>query len=190
MKISANSLRVGNVIEHEGHLWVVLKTMHTQPGKGGAYIQAELKDIKRKTKDNVRFRSSEDIEKAHLEPRKGTFLYLDTDGNIVVLDQESFEQYTVHKDLAEENCLPFLQDNMEVTLNFYNDELISIEFPDTVSATIQECEPVVKGQTATSSYKPAVLDNGVRIMVPPFIGRGDRVIVKIATSEYVERDKG
>jgi elongation factor P len=187
MKINANDIRVGNLLEHNGRLWVVLKTMHTQPGKGGAYMQVEMKDIRDGTKNNVRFRSSETVERAQLDEQKYQFLYVDGKA-LTLMDKETYEQRLVDKELAGDQA-PFLQEGMDVTLETYNDEPIALILPGTVIAEIAECEPVVKGQTAASSYKPAILDNGVRLMVPPFINIGDKVIVKLETMEYVERAK-
>lgn len=187
MKILANDIRVGNVLVHKDSLWAVLKTMHTQPGKGGAYMQVELKDIQKKTKDNVRFRSSETVEKAHLEQSKGQFLYVDGD-DIVVMDNETFEQHNIPKELLGESYV-FLKEGTNITLESYNGKVILASLPETVEDVIADCEPVIKGQTAASSYKPATLQSGVRIMVPPFIHPGDKIVIKVATMEYLERAK-
>ncbi len=187
MKIDAISIRVGNVLVYEGKLWVVLKTMHTQPGKGGAYMQIEMKEIKGGTKTNVRFRSSESVEKAHLETASYQFLYIDGD-DIAVMDNTSFEQMSIPKEMLGDQ-LPFLQDGMQLIIELHDISPVTVKLPDTVVETIAECEAVIKGQTAASSYKPAVLSNGVRITVPPFIEIGDKVIVKVETQEYVERAK-
>ncbi|MBS0236107.1 MAG: elongation factor P [Proteobacteria bacterium] len=187
MTINANDIRVGHILEHEGRLWKVLKTMHTQPGKGGAYMQVEMKDVRDGTKLNVRFRSSETVEKAHLDLRDCQFLYEDGE-HLQVMDQESYEQMIISKDLIGEQ-LPFLQENMVIGIEFYEQEPVTVQLPETVVCTIAECEPVVKGQTAASSYKPAILDNKVRVMVPPFINVGDRVIVRVTDRQYIERAK-
>jgi elongation factor P len=187
MKISANDIKIGNVISHDNKYLVILKTMHTQPGKGGAYIQLEMKDIKTGTKMNHRFRSTEDVEKIRLDQQRYQFLY--EEGNFLVLmDQENFEQKSVDKSLVGEQ-LPFLKEGMEVTLETYDNESLLIYLPTSAEVIIKECEPVVKGQTSTSSYKPATLENGVRIMVPPFINEGDTVIVDIKELKYLERAK-
>ncbi len=187
MKIDANSIRVGNILEYEKKLCLVLKTMHTQPGKGGAYMQVEMKDIRTGTKLNIRFRSSESVEKAHLEQAKFQFLYAEND-ELTLMNNETYEQITVNKSLVGEQ-LPFFKDGIIVTVESYNDEVISIILPETIEEVVMESEAVVKGQTAASSYKPALLENGVRIMVPPFIEVGDKIVVRVATQEYLERAK-
>ncbi|MDA0902688.1 MAG: elongation factor P [Proteobacteria bacterium] len=187
MQINANSIRVGNVIEYNNNLWVVLKKNHVQPGKGGAYVQIEMKDIVNGTKNNVRFISSENIEKAHLEGKKYQYQYMDRD-ELVVMDMESFEQLNFHQDLLGE-ALPFLQEGMDVVVEFCNDKPINIQLPETVILEIAEADAVVKGQTAASSNKPAILENGVRIMVPTFIEAGNRVVVRTEDGSYVERAK-
>lgn len=187
MKISANDIRVGNVLEFEGKLWVVLKTMHTQPGKGGAYMQVEMKEIKAGTKTNTRFRSSETVTKVSLDQVTYQYLY-ESDDMIELMDKTTYEQISLSKALLGDD-VAFLQEGMDVNVEFYGEEAISMVLPDTVIMAIAECEPVVKGQTAASSYKPGILDNGVKIMVPPFINQGDKVIVRIATREYMERAK-
>lgn len=187
MKISANDVKVGNVISHDNKYLVVLKTMHTQPGKGGAYIQLETKDIKTGTKINHRFRSSEDVERVRLDQQRYQFLY--EEGNFLILmDQENFEQKSIDKALVGDQ-LPFLEESMEITLEMYNNEALLAYLPSSAEVTIKECEPVVKGQTSASSYKPAILENGARIMVPPFINMGDKVIVDIKELKYLERAK-
>jgi elongation factor P len=187
VKIIANDIRVGNVLEYNKRLWVVLKTMHTQPGKGGAYMQVEMKDIKDGTKNNVRFRSGETVERVHLDQK--TFQYLYDEGeSITLMDKDTFEQRLVSKDLLGEQA-PFLQEGMDVTLEIYNDEPVLVMLPETVVMEVVECEPVVKGQTVTASYKPATLTNGVRITVPQFISQGDKIVVRVETQEYLERAK-
>lgn len=187
MAMSANDIRVGHILEHEGRLWKVLKTMHTQPGKGGAYMQVEMKDVRDGTKQNVRFRSSETVEKARLDLKDYQFLYEDGD-NLQLMDQESYEQMVISKNLVGDQ-LPFLQENMVLKVEMYDQEPVTVSLPETVVCTVVECEPVVKGQTAASSYKPAILDNKVRVMVPPFINIGDRVIVRVEDRQYLERAK-
>ena len=187
MKINANSLRVGNVIEYQNGLWVLVKREHVKPGKGGAYIQAELKHITHGTKTNVRFISSEDIEKAHMEFKNFQYQYMDGD-DLVVMDMENFEQLNFNKELLGD-ALPFLQDEMMVKVEFCNDKAITVSLPETVTLEITSADAVVKNQTASSSYKPAILENGVRVMVPSFIESGDRIIVRTEDATYVERAK-
>ncbi len=187
MKIGANDIRVGNLLELDKRLWVVLKTQHVQPGKGGAFMQVEMKDIKDGTKNNNRFRSSETVTKVSLEARDFQFLYESGD-SIELMDKTNYEQISLNKELVGEQAA-FLQEGMDVMVEFYGEEAIAVVLPDTVIAEVAECEPAIKNQTAASSYKPAVLDNGVRIMVPPFISTGDKVVVRIASLEYMERAK-
>lgn len=187
MKVNANSLRVGNVIEYQNGLWVILKREHVKPGKGGAYIQAEMKDIVHGTKTNVRFQSSEDIEKAHLETKNYQYQYMDRD-DLVVMDMETFEQFNFNKELTRE-ALPFLQEGMDIKVEYCNDKPISISLPENVTLEVTSADAVVKGQTAAASYKPAIMENGVRVMVPPFIEAGDKIIVRTDDSTYVERAK-
>jgi elongation factor P len=188
MRIGANSIRAGNVLEHNGRLYVVNKTPSwAMPGKGGAFVQVEMKDIKTGTKINERFRSSEEVEKVRLDQKDYQFLYFEGD-DIVLMDLESFEQMSVPKTLLDERTA-FLQDGMKVVLELFEETPLNIYLPDTVVLTIDYAEPVVKGQTAASSYKPAVLENGLRIMVPPFIESGDKIVVKTEDITYVERAK-
>ncbi|GAB4223871.1 MAG: elongation factor P [Kiloniellaceae bacterium] len=187
MKISGNAIRPGNVIEHKNRLWRAVKTQHTQPGKGGAYLQVELKDIRDGTKLNERFRSSEDVERVRLDQKEYQFLFADGE-MLTFMDNDTYEQISLNQDLVGEP-LPFLQEGMTVTIESYEEEPISVMLPDTVVMEITEADPVVKGQTASSSYKPAVLENGSRIMVPPHIEAGTRVVVNTADASYVERAK-
>ena len=187
MKISAIDIRVGNVIHHDGKLWSAVKTEHTQPGKGGAYMQVELKNLIDGTKLNERFRSAESVEKVQLEQLPFQYLYEDGD-ELVFMDQASFEQVNLSKNVIGDAVL-YLQDNMIVELCMYEGATISVKLPDTVILEIAEADPVVKGQTATSSFKPAILENGVKIMVPPHIGSGTKVVVRTADGTYVERAK-
>jgi elongation factor P len=188
MKINANSIRAGNVIEYKNKLWIVAKTPdHTMPGKGGAFVQVEMKEIKSGTKLNERFRSTETVERVRLDQKTYQYLYMDND-NLTLMDLESFEQILVHSELLGEK-VAFLQDNMQITLESHENDPIHIFLPDTVTVAIENCEPVVKGQTASSSYKPATLENGLRVMVPPFINSGDKIVVKTEDSTYVERAK-
>jgi elongation factor P len=187
MKINGNEIRPGNVIEHNGRLWRAVKLQHVKPGKGGAYAQVELKDIRDGTKLNERFRSSETVERVRLDQKDFQFLFADGD-MLTFMDQESYEQVSVNADLVGEP-LPFLQEGMVVTMESYEDDPISVALPETVVLEITEADAVVKGQTASSSYKPAMLENGVRIMVPPHIESGTRVVVNTAEAAYVERAK-
>jgi elongation factor P len=187
MKINGNSIRPGNIIEHQGRLWRAVKTQHTQPGKGGAYLQVELKDIRDGTKLNERFRSSETVEKVRLDEHPYQFLFSAGD-EYTFMDQDTFEQITLNSDLIGEPAV-FLQEGMVVTLESYEGSPISVELPETVTMRIVEADAVVKGQTASSSYKPAKLENGVRVMVPPHIESGTRIVVNTADSTYVERAK-
>ncbi len=187
MKINGNAIRPGNVIEHKGRLWRAVKTQHTQPGKGGAYLQVELKDIRDGTKLNERFRASEDVERVRLDQKE--YQYLFEDGEMLTfMDNDTYDQISLNKDLVGEPVV-FLQEGMTVVIESYEDEPISVMLPDTVVMEITEADPVVKGQTASSSYKPAVLENGSRIMVPPHIEAGTRVVVNTADATYVERAK-
>ncbi|HMB75815.1 MAG TPA: elongation factor P [Kiloniellaceae bacterium] len=187
MKINGNAVRPGNVIEHKGRLWRAVKIQHTQPGKGGAYMQVELKDIRDGSKLNERFRASETVERVRLDQKAYQYLYADGDF-LTFMDNETYEQVTVHNDLVGEPAV-FLQDGMMVTIESYEGDPISVLLPDTVVMAIEEADPVVKGQTASSSYKPAKLENGVRIMVPPHIESGTRVVVNTADGSYSERAK-
>ncbi len=188
MKIDGVSIRIGNVLEYEGRLWVVLKTMHTQPGKGGAYMQVEMKDIRSGTKKNVRFRSDETVERAQLEQRPSQFLYSEGD-TLHFMDNETYEQLEINKDIMDEIKLKFLKDGAQVHLEMYNGEVIMVKLPDTMVMEVSECDAVVKNQTAASSYKPAILSNGVKIGVPPFVESGDKILVNIENLEYLERVK-
>jgi elongation factor P len=185
MKISGVDIRPGNIIEYEGGLWRAVKIQHTQPGKGGAYMQVELKNVMDGRKTNVRFRSSETVERVRLDTKDFQFLYAEGD-QLTFMDKESYDQVQLPRDLLGE-AADFLQDGMDVLMELYEERPISVQLPDQVEATIVEADAVVKGQTASSSYKPAVLDNGVRIMVPPHIASGTRVVVDVYEREYVRR---
>jgi elongation factor P len=188
MKINANSIRLGTVLEHNNRLWVVVKNPeHTKPGKGGAYVQVEMKDIKTGTKLNERFSSSESVEKVRLEEKSYQFLYQDGD-DITLMNNEDFEQIIIKKDILGDQ-LVFLQDGMNLTLEFHNEEVISASLPEQIIAIVAQTEPVIKGQTATASFKPAILDNGVRVMVPPFVNIDDKIIIRTTDSTYLERAK-
>ena len=188
MKINGNAIRPGMVIEHQGSLWRAVKTTHTQPGKGGAYLQVELKDIRTGTKLNERFRAAETVERAHLSQTKHQFLF--AEGDIYTfMNTETYDQISLAKDMIGEDQVAFLQDGMEVTADFIEGKPVAGQLTLTVTMTISEADPVVKGQTASSSYKPAVLENGMRIMVPPHIAAGTRVVVNTADGTYAERAK-
>ena len=188
MKINGNAIRPGNVIEHNGRLWRAVKIQHTQPGKGGAYAQVELKDIRDGTKLNERFRSSEDVERVRLDQKAFQFLYAEGD-MLTFMDNETYEQISLAEELVGDP-LPFLQEGMTVTIESYEGSPISVALPESVVMEVTEADPVVKGQTAASSYKPAVLENGVKVMVPPHIETGTRIVVNTADSTYMERAKG
>lgn len=187
MKINGNAVKVGNVIEYEGKLWVVVKTQHTQPGKGGAYMQVELKALIEGTKTNVRFRSAETVERVFLDQSPYQYLYAEGE-DLVFMDQETFEQITISKDFVGD-AAAFLQDGMVVDVSSHEGKPTSVSLPDTVILAITEADPVVKGQTASSSFKPALLENGLRVMVPPHIESGMRVVVNTEDGTYVERSK-
>ena len=188
MKVSANSLRAGNVLVHNGDLWVVSKQPeHVKPGKGPAYVQVEMKNLKSGTKLNERFSSSDYLEKAQLEQREYQFLYFE-DNFAVLMDQNSFEQITVPNGIFEDK-LPFLKDQMLITLELHDEKPLSATFPNTVVLEITETEPVIKGATVTSSYKPAILENGVRVLVPSYIQHGEKIVVKVEDASFVERAK-
>ncbi len=188
MKINGNAIRRGNVIEHKGRLWRAVRTQHTQPGKGGAYLQVELKDIRDGTKLNQRFRSSESVERVRLDQKDHQFLYADADV-YTFMDTESYEQMALSVRVLDEDQVPYLSEGMMVRLELYEGEPIGMTLPDTVVLRVVEADAVVKGQTASSSYKPAVLENGVRIMVPPHVEAGTKVVVNTAEGAYVERAK-
>ncbi|MBX9697773.1 MAG: elongation factor P [Alphaproteobacteria bacterium] len=187
MKISGNEIRPGNIIEHNNRLWLAVKIQHTQPGKGGAYLQVELKDIKSGTKLNERFRSSESVERVRLDEKDYQFLFAEGDF-LTFMDQENFEQIQVSSALLGD-ALPFLVESMIVSISSYEDDLVGVRLPDTVVMRVEQADPVVKGQTASASYKPAILENGVRVMVPPHIETGTRIVVDTTDATYVERAK-
>ncbi len=187
MKVNANSLRVGNVIEFENQLWKVIKREHVKPGKGGAYIQVEMKNIVTGNKTNTRYNSSEDVDVAYVEQKNYQFQYFDQE-DIVAMDMETFESFNLNKELVGE-ALPFLQEGMNIRVEYCNDKPISVALPETANAIIAQADAVVKGQTAASSYKPAILENGVRVMVPPFVESGEEIIVKTEDFSYVGRAK-
>ena len=185
MKISGVEIRPGNIIEYEGGIWRAVKTQHTQPGKGGAYMQVEFKNLINGRKDNVRFRSAETVEKIRLDTKEFQFLFAEGDA-LTFMDKDTYDQVQLPRDLLGE-AAAFLQDGMDVSMELYEERPISVQLPDQIEAVVVEADAVVKGQTASSSYKPAILDNGVRVMVPPFIGSGTRIVVDVYTQEYVRR---
>ena len=185
MKISGVDIRPGNIIEYEGGIWKVAKIQHTQPGKGGAYMQVEMKNLVDGRKTNVRFRSADTVEKVRLDTKDFQYLYADGD-MLVFMDNDTFEQINLERDLIGD-AAEFLQDGMTVQLELYDEKPISVQLPDQVEADIVEADAVVKGQTASSSYKPAVLDNGVRVMVPPHIESGTRIVVDVYERTYVKK---
>ncbi|MDP9195928.1 MAG: elongation factor P [Pseudomonadota bacterium] len=187
MKVNANTLRAGAVIEHNGKLCVVRKSQILTPGKGGAFVQLEMQDIRTGNKMMERFRTQETVERTRLDEHEMTFLFSEGDLH-TFMDKTSFEQVAISGDIIGDAKV-FLQDGMEVTVQMHEGSPLSVELPATVILTITEADPVVKGQTASSSYKPAVLENGLRIMVPPHIGAGTRVVVDTAESTYIERAK-
>jgi elongation factor P len=185
MKINAVEIRPGNILEYEGGLWRAVKTAHTQPGKGGAYMQVELKNLIDGRKNNIRFRSAESVEKVRLDTTDFQYLYAEGD-SLVFMDKVNYEQVTLDKGILGD-AAAFLQDGMDVVMELWEERPISVQLPDTIEAMIIEADAVVKGQTASSSYKPAILENGVRIMVPPHIGAGTRIVVDVYAQEYVKR---
>jgi elongation factor P len=185
MKINGNEIRPGNVIQHKGALWVAVKTQAVKPGKGPAYAQVELKNAIDGTKLNERFRSSETVERVRLEQKDYQFLFAEGD-MLTFMDLDTYDQIAIPKDFLEERAA-FLQDGMKVTIESYEERPIGIALPDQVTLAVVEAEPVVKGQTAASSYKPAMLENGVRVLVPPFVGVGERVVVDTNELTYVRR---
>ena len=185
MKINAGEIRVGMLLEYKNDLWQVLKTQHVKPGKGGAFAQVEMKSVNKNTKLNERFRSSETVEKASLEETAFNYLYSD-ENNFFFMNPKSFEQIEIKKELVGEKG-KLLSENLEVSVSFYNDSPISIELPNQVKCKIDSTDAALKGQTVSSSYKPATLDNGLNIQVPPFIESGDEVIVDTRNLDYVKK---
>ena len=185
MKISGNEIRVGMLIEHKDDLWQVLKTQHVKPGKGGAFAQVEMKSVNKNTKLNERFRSSDSVEKASLDEIKFNFLYQD-ETDYYFINQKSFEQINIKKNIVGEKG-KMLTDNLEVNISFYNDKPLVVDLPNQVTCKITSTDVALKGQTVSSSYKPATLDNGINIQVPPFIESEDTVIVDTRTIEYIKK---
>ncbi|MDX1736809.1 MAG: elongation factor P [Alphaproteobacteria bacterium] len=188
MKIDGNAIRPGNVIEHKGGLYRAIKTQHVKPGKGGAFLQVELKEIRNGTKLNERFRSSETVERVRLEQKDFQFLFAEG-SDYTFMDQETYDQIILNDDLIDEDQAKFLQDGMVVSIEFFEESPIGVTLPDTVTVEVLEADAVVKGQTASSSYKPAIVDGGVRVMVPPYVETGIRIVVNTADASFVERAK-
>ena len=187
MKILGNEIKPGMIIEHKNDLWSVLKAQHVKPGKGGAFNQVELKSVKKGTKLNERFRSSDTVERAILDDKKFSFLYED-ETNCHFMDQVSFEQIQINKIILGEKT-KLLKENMEVNVQFHDDQALSVELPTTVELKIETTDAAIKGQTASSSYKPATLENGIKIMVPPFIDSDDKIVLDTRTLEYIKKIK-
>ena len=185
MKIYASEIRVGMLVEYKNDLWQVLKTQHVKPGKGGAFAQVEMKSVNKNTKLNERFRSSESVEKASLDETKFNYLYED-EMDYYFMDPKSYEQTNIKKEVIGEKG-KMLTENLEVSISFYNDKPLLVDLPNHVTCTIETTDAALKGQTVSSSYKPATLDSGIDIQVPPFIGSGDKVIVDTRTMEYVKK---
>ena len=185
MKINATEIRVGMILDHKNDLWEVLKTNHVKPGKGGAFAQIEMKSLNKMTKLNERFRSSETVEKASLEEIKFNYLYSD-DNNFYFMNPQSFEQISLNKNIIEEKA-KMLTENLEVSINFHNEIPISLKLPNQIECKIETTDAAIKGQTVSSSYKPAILDNGLQIQVPPFIESGDKILLDTRSIEYVKK---
>ena len=185
MKISGNEIRVGMLIEHKNDLWQVLKTQHVKPGKGGAFAQVEMKSMNKNTKLNERFRSSDTVEKASLDEIKFNFLYED-ENDYYFINQKSFDQINIKKNAVGDKG-KLLVENLEVNIHFYNERPLYVDFPNQIQCNIESTDVALKGQTVSSSYKPAILTNGLKIQVPPFIETGDKVIIDTRTIEYVKK---
>ena len=185
MKISANEIKPGMLIEHKNDLWEVLKTQHVKPGKGGAFNQVEMKSVNKNTKMNEIFRSRETVEKAAVEESKYSYLYKD-ENNYYFMHTKTFEQININKKVLNEKG-NFLSENLEVTISFYDDKPISVDLPNQINCKIITTDIALKGQTVSSSYKPATLENGIKIQVPPFIESGDTIIVDTRTIEYIKK---
>ena len=185
MKIYASEIRIGMLIEYKDDLWQVLKTQHVKPGKGGAFAQVEMKSVNKNTKLNERFRSSESVEKASLDEMKFNYLYQD-DSDYYFMDPKSYEQINIKKETVGEKG-KILTENLEVNISFYNEKPLAVELPNQITCTIETTDVALKGQTVSSSYKPATLDNGINIQVPPFIDSGDKIILDTRTMEYIKK---
>ncbi|MDX1917368.1 MAG: elongation factor P [Rickettsiaceae bacterium] len=188
MKIVANSIRLGNILLHENELWIVSKNPeHTKPGKGGAYIQVEMKNLKTGTKLNTRFSSSENVERATLEQKSFQYLYQEDD-KLVFMDNETFDQILINQEILGEK-LPLLQANMPVQIEFYEETPLNVKLPANIIVEIVETEPVIKGTTVTATYKPAMIEQGIRVMIPPYIEQGQKIVIKTEDLSFVERAK-
>ncbi len=185
MKINAGEIRVGMILEYKNELWQVLKTQHVKPGKGGAFAQVEMKSVGKNTKLNERFRSSETVEKALLEETTFSYLYED-ENNYYFIDPKTFEQIEIKRDIVGEKG-KLLTENLEVLVNFFNNDPITINLPNQVKCKIKSTDAAIKGQTVSSSYKPAILNNGIKIQVPPFVESGDEIILDSRTFEYIKK---
>ena len=185
MKINAGEIRVGMLLEYKNDLWQVLKTQHVKPGKGGAFAQVEMKSLNKNTKLNERFRSSETVEKAAVEEEKFTFLYED-ENDYFFMNPKSFDQINIKKEIVGEKG-KLLTESLEVSVSFYNDSPISVDLPNQVTCKIETTDAAIKGQTASSSYKPATLDNGLNIQVPPFIESDDMIVLDTRNLEYIKK---
>ena len=185
MKINATEIRVGMIIEHKGDLWEVMKTNHVKPGKGGAFAQVEMKSLNKNTKLNERFRSSETIEKASLDEIKFNFLYMD-ENDFYFMNPETFEQININKSILGDKG-KLLSENLEVSINFHNEKPLNVILPNQITCKIDTTDAALKGQTVSSSYKPATLNNGLNIQVPPFIENGDTVVIDTRTMDYVKK---
>ncbi len=184
-KINGNEIKPGAILEHDNGLWAAVKVNHVKPGKGGAFAQVELKNLRDGRKLNERFRSEDKVERVELELKDQQFLY-ETDGRLVFMDVETFEQVEIDADLLGDRR-PFLQDGMTASVEYYGDEALNVRIPQKVTCRVAETEPVQNGQTASKSFKPAILDNGVRIMIPPFVGPDENIVVHTELMEYSER---
>ncbi len=185
MKINAGEIRVGMLLEYKNDLWQVLKTQHVKPGKGGAFAQVEMKSLNKNTKLNERFRSGETVEKASLEETNFNYLYSD-EANYFFMDPKTFEQIEIKKETVGDKG-KLLTENLQVSVNFYNENPLSIELPNQVQCKVETTDAALKGQTVSSSYKPATLDNGLNIQVPPFIEAGDQIVVDTRNLEYIKK---
>ena len=184
-KINGNEIRPGNVLEHNDGLWIAVKVNHVKPGKGGAFAQVEMKNLRNGSKLNERFRSDDKVEKIRLEQKEQQFLY-ENDQMLVFMDMETYDQIELQAELLGDRR-PFLQDGMMVTIEYFGEEALNVSVPQKVTCIVKDTEPSIKGQTAANSYKPAILDNGLRIMIPPFVGPEEAIIVNTETFEYSER---
>ena len=187
MKVNGNTIKPGNVIEHKNALWVAVKTSHVKPGKGGAFAQIELRNLKDGTKLNERFRSSENIEKVILEEASHVFLYKENE-NLIFMNNKTFEQISINKNMIGDQSA-FLQDGMDVIINTFNNEVVSVNMPDSCIEEVVEADAVIKGQTVSSSFKPAILSNGIKVMVPGHIEVGSKIVVRPSDSSYIEKAK-